>query len=727
MLSPMFRMASVLLAAGLVASISSADADAPGATPTATRDAAIARAAEVTAQVAALERDSSEAGALKRRRLERLEREIQRHLDAFRRADELAAQRAELAIWQARDVAQNVKKERPFHVADYDAALAAQEDAEETLVALEASAQDASNLLEEARVRFEKRRGGGADAGADTMEGEAAAPAPPDPVAEALLLEIAERNLQSRRQKLENARTAAELQQQEIAERRREAEWIAKNVVASDEEREAALAALDASSVALTRRRDRAESALEGAKKRWELLAERAPNGADLPDALLAETAAVRAERAARQKEVSLLGERLDQLERAREIVRRRFAVLARDAQRSQMRDWLADSREVAAAHERELRLARAELEGLVGEAAALEPELGGDDEESAWQRRHAQALHAAITATGEAIQALDGELLRERHLALDAERSLGGSLGVESWLRVAADRAGDAWSYEVTRSEDRSITVGRIASAILAFLFGAIAARFFTHFLGAHVFRRIGFDDGAATAYQALLYYALVGFAFLMALRAVDIPLAVFAVVGGALALGLGFGSQSILNNFVSGLILLAERPIKKGDLVQVEGTYGNVERIGLRSTRILTDENIHVIVPNSAFLENNVVNWTHTDPEVQVKIAVGVAYGSPTREVEKQLMRAVSEHPQVLPEPPPVVLFTAFGDSALQFETEFFVRIRSMDEREQIESALRYRIDDLFREAGLVMAFPQRDLHIDAAAPLPVRLVDR
>ena len=240
-------------------------------------------------------------------------------------------------------------------------------------------------------------------------------------------------------------------------------------------------------------------------------------------------------------------------------------------------------------------------------------------------------------------------------------------------------------------------------------------------------MFRRVGFDDGASAAYQALLYYALVGFAFLMALRAMDIPLAVFAVVGGALALGIGFGSQSILNNFVSGLILLAERPIKKGDLVQVEGTYGNVERIGLRSTRILTDENIHVIVPNSAFLENNVVNWTHTDPEVQIKIAVGVAYGSPTREVEKQLLRAVTEHPQVLPDPPPVVLFTAFGDNALQFETEFFVRIRSMDEREQIESELRYRIDDLFREAGLVMAFPQRDLHLDAAAPLPVRLVDR
>jgi len=125
-------------------------------------------------------------------------------------------------------------------------------------------------------------------------------------------------------------------------------------------------------------------------------------------------------------------------------------------------------------------------------------------------------------------------------------------------------------------------------------------------------------------------------------------------------------------------------------------------------------------------AFLEHNVVNWTHTNSEVQLEIRVGVAYGSQTREVQRQLLRAVTEHPQVLSSPEPEVLFTDFGADALQFQVDFSVRIHSMGERERIESDLRYRIDDLFREAGVVMAFPQRDIHLDAASPIPVRLAD-
>jgi small-conductance mechanosensitive channel len=719
-------MASALLVAGLCASLAAADAPAPEGGAEAQRAAAIARAAEVNQLIAGLGRDSSEAGAVRRRRLERLEREIQRHLDAFRRMDELAAQRAELAIWSGRDVALNVRGKPPFRVADLDAALAALDDAQQTLVALEASAQDASTLLEEARVRFEKRRA------ASVESDPAASPAPAlDPAAQAaarasdgLLLEIAERYLDTRRLKLDNARVAAELQRLEIAERTREAEWVAQRVVASDQELEGALAALDASGAALARRRERAEAELEAAKRRWENTARQA--GAETSAEESAEIAALRAERSARQKEVSLLGDRIDRLERAREVVRRRFAVLGGRAERRETREWLLDSQELAASLERELRLSRAELEGLVQEAAELDASLPGDDEAAAWRRRNAQALHASIAVTGEAIQAQGGALLLERHLVLAAERALG-TFSPLTWLRDAADRAGDVWAYEVTRSEDRSITVGRITSAILAFLLGVVAARVLSRTLGGRLLRRFGVDEGPAAAYQALTYYALVGFAFFLALRSVDIPLAVFAVVGGALAIGLGFGSQNVLNNFVSGLILLAERPIKKGDLVQVEGTFGNVERIGLRSTRILTDENIHVIVPNSAFLESNVVNWTHIDNEVEIKIPVGVAYGSPTREVEKQLLRAATEHSQVLRQPPPTVLFTAFGDNALGFELQFSVRIRRMSAREEIESELRYRIDDLFREAGIVMAFPQRDIHLDAAAPLPVRLVER
>ena len=125
--------------------------------------------------------------------------------------------------------------------------------------------------------------------------------------------------------------------------------------------------------------------------------------------------------------------------------------------------------------------------------------------------------------------------------------------------------------------------------------------------------------------------FYFLLTVAFLTALRMVQIPLTAFAFVGGALAIGVGFGSQNIVNNFISGIILLVERPIKRSDLVDVGGIFGNVEQIGLRSTRIRTGDNVHIIVPNASFLESNVVNWTHSDPKVRVSVSVGVAYGSP------------------------------------------------------------------------------------------------
>ncbi len=314
------------------------------------------------------------------------------------------------------------------------------------------------------------------------------------------------------------------------------------------------------------------------------------------------------------------------------------------------------------------------------------------------------------------------------------AQTSAGQSSADESALPAFDEgieeiqsKAVKLWSFEITRSEDQPVTLGKVVIALVTFLLGVVFARVVTQQLGSRVLSRAGVDEGAAHAYQSLTYYVLLAIAFLIALRAVSIPLTAFAVVGGALAIGVGFGSQNIVNNFISGVILLAERPIKKGDLVQVEQTYGNVERIGLRSTRVRTGENIHVIVPNSAFLETNVTNWTHSDNTVRIKIGVGVAYGSPTREVERLIRQAIEENPRVIPDPEPLVLFTEFGSDSLNFEALFWVRMRRMMERLTVESDLRYRIDELFREAGIVIAFPQRDVHLDASAPIPVRVVDR
>ena len=237
----------------------------------------------------------------------------------------------------------------------------------------------------------------------------------------------------------------------------------------------------------------------------------------------------------------------------------------------------------------------------------------------------------------------------------------------------------------------------------------------------------RVGIQPGAAEAFATLGFYVVLACLVVFALWVAEIPLTVFTLAGGALAIGIGFGSQNILNNFISGLILLAERPIKVGDLIDVNGTFGQVESIGARSTAIKTFDNFHIIVPNSTFLESNVVNWTHTDNLVRISLVVGVAYGSPVRKVEEVLLDVVREHSKTVTPPEPVVLFNDFGDSALMFQALFWIEMkRPMDQR-RVLSDLRFRLDEKFREAAIVIAFPQRDVHLDSSGPLRVEVIGR
>jgi small-conductance mechanosensitive channel len=149
-------------------------------------------------------------------------------------------------------------------------------------------------------------------------------------------------------------------------------------------------------------------------------------------------------------------------------------------------------------------------------------------------------------------------------------------------------------------------------------------------------------------------------------------------------------------------------------------------VESIGARSTKIKSFDNFHIIVPNGAFLEQNVINWTHSDNLVRVHLQVGVAYGSPTRRVEELIQQAVRELDQVVIPPEPVVLFDDFGDSSLVFEAMFWITMKRPMDRRRALSTVRFRIDELFREHGIVIAFPQRDVHLDSLQPLQVRLLE-
>jgi small-conductance mechanosensitive channel len=260
--------------------------------------------------------------------------------------------------------------------------------------------------------------------------------------------------------------------------------------------------------------------------------------------------------------------------------------------------------------------------------------------------------------------------------------------------------------------------------SALFLLAMGTWISRRVASGVGSLAERRLSIDAGASQALQTLSFYTLVVGFGLLALRAVHFPLTAFTVLGGALAIGLGFGSQNVMNNFISGLILMLERPVRAHDLVEVDGNHGTVERIGARSTQIRATDGRYIVVPNSFFLESNVINWTLSDDMIRTCVSVGVIYGSPTRLVEELIRRVVTEEPAVLTHPEPIIIFEEFGDNALIFDVHFWVVARAPMALRRTASRVRFAIDDLFRENGLVIAFPQRDVHLDASKPIEVRL---
>ena len=195
--------------------------------------------------------------------------------------------------------------------------------------------------------------------------------------------------------------------------------------------------------------------------------------------------------------------------------------------------------------------------------------------------------------------------------------------------------------------------------------------------------------------------------------LQNTGIHLEALTVFAGAVGVGIGFGLQNITSNFISGLVILAERPITIGDRVEVAGVTGQVVKIRARSTVVVTNDNITTIVPNQKFIDSPVTNWTYGDPRVRFRIPVGVAYGSDVELVRRTLIEAGKEDPHVLKDPAPSVFFKAFGDSSLNFELVVWSDEMSNRPR-RFRSDLNFAIDKKFREAGIEIPFPQRDLNI-------------
>lgn len=228
-----------------------------------------------------------------------------------------------------------------------------------------------------------------------------------------------------------------------------------------------------------------------------------------------------------------------------------------------------------------------------------------------------------------------------------------------------------------------------------------------------------------AAHALQRLIFYVLLIVVAMTALSLLQVPLTAFAFVSGAVAIGVGFGAQNVINNFISGWILLIERPVRINDFIEIDEHKGIVERIGNRSTRMRRTDGVHLLIPNSQMLERVVVNWTLVDYQIRTTVRVGVAYGSPVRRVAELIDQAVREQPEVQDDPAPTVILDDFGDNAIVFDAYLWSEAGGERELRQIRSAIRFRIDELFNENNIVIAFPQRDVHMDTLSPLEVRVV--
>jgi small-conductance mechanosensitive channel len=257
-----------------------------------------------------------------------------------------------------------------------------------------------------------------------------------------------------------------------------------------------------------------------------------------------------------------------------------------------------------------------------------------------------------------------------------------------------------------------RRITMALILIAV-AFLYGSFLISWAVQaILMEGVFVRRQLQVGIRISMARLIHYAFVSVGFLLALVALGVNLRDITIIAGALGVGIGFGLQGIVNNFVSGLILLFERPIKVGDYIQIGEHWAEVKKIGLRATVVETFDQSEVVVPNSDLVSSQVTNWTLTHRLGRIIIPVGVAYGSDVPLVMQTLMECAEANPLVAKRPAPQVLFLAFGNSSLDIQLRVWVS--EIDNRLQVQSELHQEIDRRFRELDVEIAFPQRDLHL-------------
>ena len=277
---------------------------------------------------------------------------------------------------------------------------------------------------------------------------------------------------------------------------------------------------------------------------------------------------------------------------------------------------------------------------------------------------------------------------------------------------------ARDILDIPLVKTGSTQLTLWSILYLIVLFFLLLFVAKKIRFWLANRILVRSNLDPGVRESVGSIARYLIIVLGFFVILQTAGIDLTALSILAGAVGIGVGFGLQNIANNFISGVIILFERPIKAGDRIEVGEVEGEVISIGARATTVVTNDNISVIMPNSSFISQDVVNWSYTDRKVRFKIGLSVAYGSDPRLVERLLLEVARENPDVLGEPEPGVRFLEFGNNGLQFELRAW-STSLLHKKGKLISDLNFGIHEKFAAHGIKFPFPQRDIHVRTLPP--------
>jgi potassium efflux system protein len=271
-----------------------------------------------------------------------------------------------------------------------------------------------------------------------------------------------------------------------------------------------------------------------------------------------------------------------------------------------------------------------------------------------------------------------------------------------------------------------RGVTLGKLLTALAVFVVGFWIAKWLSRRFQRMLVTQFAIDEAQSNVLRRWVLMGLSLILLVTVLTMARIPLTAFAFLGGALAIGVGFGTQTMLKNLISGVMILLERKIKVGDIVEVDSIVGTITEIDIRSSTVRGFDGVETMIPNSTFLENKVTNWTYTSLKVRRCVRVGVAYGSPVREVIQLLLDCASRHGQVLNDPKPYVWLEDFGENSLVFGLYFWLEMGPKVSALQMMSDLRCMMIDALGKSGIAIPFPQRDIHFAPSQPVPVSVVE-